>query len=233
MRSEDMIALIDYDAGNMKSVEKALQLIGEDVLVTRDPKEILAADKVVLPGVGSFGDAMENLNRYHLVPVIHEIVEKGTPFLGICLGLQILFERSEESPGVEGLGLLKGEILRIPDKEGLKIPHMGWNSIHLQNEGRLFKGISQESYVYFVPLLLSESRRGGNYKSNDRVQYTHPCIRGKRKSVCLPVPPGKEFRSWNCHSEKLCGNWRGGLSDVYKTNYPMSGCKKRKSRKRR
>ena len=93
---------------------------------------------------------MENLNRYHLVPVIHEIVEKGTPFLGICLGLQILFERSEESPGVEGLGLLKGEILRIPDKEGLKIPHMGWNSIHLQNEGRLFKGISQESYVYFV-----------------------------------------------------------------------------------
>ena len=82
--------------------------------------------------------------------VIHEIVEKGTPFLGICLGLQILFERSEESPGVEGLGLLKGEILRIPDKEGLKIPHMGWNSIHLQNEGRLFKGISQESYVYFV-----------------------------------------------------------------------------------
>ena len=108
------------------------------------------ADHVVLPGVGSFGDAMENLNRYHLVPVIHEIVEKGTPFLGICLGLQVLFERSEESPGVAGLGLLKGEILRIPDKEGLKIPHMGWNSLHLQKEGRLFKGIPQESYVYFV-----------------------------------------------------------------------------------
>ena len=99
-----MIALIDYDAGNMKSVEKALQLIREDVLVTRDPKEILAADKVVLPGVGSFGDAMENLHHFGLVPVIHQVVQEQTPFLGICLGLQLLFEKSEESPGVEGLG---------------------------------------------------------------------------------------------------------------------------------
>ena len=145
-----MTVIIDYDAGNIKSVEKALQSLGETVEITDEAEKILAADRVILPGVGAFGDAMENLNRYHLVPVIHEIVEKGTPFLGICLGLQILFERSEESPGVEGLGLLKGEILRIPDKEGLKIPHMGWNSIHLQNEGRLFKGILQESYVYFV-----------------------------------------------------------------------------------
>ena len=119
-----MIALIDYDAGNIKSVEKAFQSLGKEVVLTRDPEVLKRADHVVLPGVGNFGDAMENLNRYHLVPVIHEIVEKGTPFLGICLGLQILFERSEESPGVEGLGLLKGEILRIPDKEGLKIPHM-------------------------------------------------------------------------------------------------------------
>ena len=145
-----MIALIDYDAGNIKSVEKAFQSLGKEVVLTRDPDVLKRADHVVLPGVGSFGDAMENLNRYHLVPVIHEIVEKGTPFLGICLGLQVLFERSEESPGVAGLGLLKGEILRIPDKEGLKIPHMGWNSLHLQKEGRLFKGIPQESYVYFV-----------------------------------------------------------------------------------
>ena len=145
-----MIALIDYDAGNIKSVEKAFQSLGKEVVLTRDPEVLKRADHVVLPGVGSFGDAMENLNRYHLVPVIHEIVEKGTPFLGICLGLQILFERSEESPGVEGLGLLKGEILRIPDKEGLKIPHMGWNSLHLQNDGRLFKGIPEETYVYFV-----------------------------------------------------------------------------------
>ena len=145
-----MIAIIDYDAGNLKSVEKALAYLGEESVITRDFHTIEQADKVILPGVGSFGVAMDNLKRYELDKVIHEVCERKVPFLGICLGLQILFERSEESPGVAGLGLLKGEILRIPDKEGLKIPHMGWNSIHLQNEGRLFKGISQESYVYFV-----------------------------------------------------------------------------------
>ena len=145
-----MIAIIDYDAGNIKSVEKALQHLGEEVILTRDKEELLAADKVILPGVGSFGDAMENLHRFGLVPVIREIVDRGTPFLGICLGLQLLFERSEESPGVEGLGILKGEILRIPYEEGLKIPHMGWNSLHLQNNGRLFAGIPEQTYVYFV-----------------------------------------------------------------------------------
>ena len=145
-----MISLIDYDAGNIKSVEKALELLGEQVMLTRDREELLAADKVILPGVGCFGDAMENLNRFGLVPVIHEIVDRGTPFLGICLGLQLLFERSEESPGASGLGILKGEILRIPDQAGLKIPHMGWNSLHLQNDGRLFRGIPEQSYVYFV-----------------------------------------------------------------------------------
>lgn len=145
-----MIALIDYDAGNIKSVEKALQLLGEEVVLTRDRDKLLAADRVILPGVGSFGDAMENLNRFGLVPVIHEITDRGTPFLGICLGLQLLFERSEESPGILGLGILKGEILRIPEKEGLKIPHMGWNSLELQNNGRLFRGIEGQPYVYFV-----------------------------------------------------------------------------------
>lgn len=145
-----MIALIDYDAGNMKSVEKALQLIGEEVIVTRNPGEILAADKVILPGVGCFGDAMENLHHFGLVPVIQQVVAQQTPFLGICLGLQLLFERSEESPGVEGLGLLKGEILRIPAAEGLKIPHMGWNDLTFPNKGRLFVGVPEHSYVYFV-----------------------------------------------------------------------------------
>lgn len=145
-----MIALIDYDAGNIKSVEKALQLLGEQVELTRDPKRLLEAEKVILPGVGSFGDAMENLNRYGLVPVIRRIVEKGTPFLGICLGLQLLFQRSEESPGVEGLGILKGEILRIPAGDGLKIPHMGWNSLRFPRKGRLFQGLGEEPYVYFV-----------------------------------------------------------------------------------
>lgn len=145
-----MIALIDYDAGNIKSVEKALQLLGEEVILTRDSEVLLAVDKVILPGVGNFGDAMHNLKTFGLIPVIHEIAGRGTPFLGICLGLQLLFERSEESPGAEGLGLLKGEILRIPDNPGLKIPHMGWNSLKLKNDGRLFSGIGEEPYVYFV-----------------------------------------------------------------------------------
>lgn len=145
-----MIAIIDYDAGNIKSVEKALVSLGQDVCVTRDAQEILSADKVILPGVGHFGDAMEKLHRYGLVDVIHQVVQQKKPFLGICLGLQLLFERSDEAPGVEGLGVLKGEILRIPDQEGLKIPHMGWNSLHLQNDGRLFQSIPEDTYVYFV-----------------------------------------------------------------------------------
>lgn len=145
-----MIAIIDYDAGNIKSVEKALLLLGKEVKITDDAQEILSADKVVLPGVGAFGDAMGNLERRGLVPVIRETVEKGTPFLGICLGLQLLFERSDEAPGVAGLGILPGEILRIPSKEGLKIPHMGWNSLRLEHGGRLFDQVSEQSYVYFV-----------------------------------------------------------------------------------
>ncbi|MBR5508716.1 MAG: imidazole glycerol phosphate synthase subunit HisH [Lachnospiraceae bacterium] len=145
-----MIAMIDYDAGNIRSVEKALLKLGQEVCVTRDRERLLAADKVILPGVGAFGDAMDHLTEYGLVEVIHEIVDKGTPFLGICLGLQLLFERSDETPGVEGLGILKGEILRIPDQEGLKIPHMGWNSLKLQNQGRLFHGLEADPYVYFV-----------------------------------------------------------------------------------
>ena len=145
-----MIAMIDYDAGNIKSVEKALQKLGADVVITKDPQEILGADKVILPGVGSFGDAMNNLKKYGLDEVIHQVVERGIPFLGICLGLQLLFERSDESPEAVGLGILKGEILRIPDAEGLKIPHMGWNSLHLQNNGRLFQGLKENDFVYFV-----------------------------------------------------------------------------------
>ena len=126
-----MIAVIDYDAGNIKSVEKALLFLGQEAIVTGDSKEILAADKVILPGVGSFGNAMKAIRDYGLDRVIRRVAEQGTPFLGICLGLQLLFERSQESPGVEGLGILKGEILRLPETEGLKIPHMGWNTLSL------------------------------------------------------------------------------------------------------
>ncbi|MEZ3436991.1 MAG: imidazole glycerol phosphate synthase subunit HisH [Lachnospiraceae bacterium] len=145
-----MIAIIDYDAGNIRSVEKAFALLGQEALVTRDYRKIISADKVVLPGVGAFGDAMGKLRSYGLDEVIYEVVRRNTPFLGICLGLQLLFEQSDESPGVEGLGVLKGKILKIPEGEGLKIPHMGWNSLEFVGEGRLFKGISSKPYVYFV-----------------------------------------------------------------------------------
>jgi len=145
-----MTGIIDYDAGNIGSVAKALAYLGEDVEVTRDSKKLLSADRVILPGVGSFGQAMEKLREYDLIPVIKELVEKQIPLLGICLGLQLLFESSAESPGVEGLSLLPGKIFRIPQEEGLKIPHMGWNSLTFQNEGRLFEGMEQDAYVYFV-----------------------------------------------------------------------------------
>ncbi len=145
-----MVAIIDYDAGNIKSVEKALLHLGEEVIITRDREQILNSDKVILPGVGAFGDAMEKLRSYGLDKVIYEVVERKIPFLGICLGLQLLFEKSDETPGVKGLGVLPGEILRIPDKEGIKIPHMGWNSIKIKENARIFKDVPQDSYVYFV-----------------------------------------------------------------------------------
>lgn len=145
-----MIAIIDYDAGNIKSVEKALEFLGEEARITRDEKEILSADGVILPGVGAFGDAMRKLADFGLVEVIRECVKREIPFLGICLGLQLLFESSEESPGVQGLGLLSGRIVRIPDDGGLKVPHIGWNNLKYPHEGRLFKGLPEDVYVYFV-----------------------------------------------------------------------------------
>ena len=145
-----MIAIIDYDAGNLKSVEKALQYLGEECIVTRDKEKLLKADKIILPGVGAFGDAMEKLHKFELVDVIHKLVKENKPFLGICLGLQLMFESSEEGPGVKGLGLLPGKIVKFPEKEGFKIPHMGWNSIDVKEGSRLFKGVSNNSYVYFL-----------------------------------------------------------------------------------
>ena len=145
-----MVAIIDYNAGNLKSVEKALAAVGQESVITRDFHTILSAKHVILPGVGAFGEAMEQLKKYELDKVVREVVDKKIPFLGICLGLQLLFEGSDESQGVEGLHVLDGQILRIPDKEGLKIPHIGWNSLDIQNDGRLFVGMKQNPYVYFV-----------------------------------------------------------------------------------
>lgn len=145
-----MIAILDYDAGNLRSVEKALNYIGEDTVITRDKDVIMNSDKVILPGVGSFGDAMEKLNNYNLINTIYDVVDKKIPFLGICLGLQLLFEESEETPGVTGLGILKGRIKKIPSIDNIKIPHMGWNSIDIKDGAKLFRGMSKQEYVYFV-----------------------------------------------------------------------------------
>ncbi len=145
-----MIAILDYDAGNIKSVEKAFKILGEETVLTRDFSVIERADRVVLPGVGSFADAMEHLKKYELDKAIKDYVESDRPFLGICLGLQLLFESSEESVGVEGLHLLDGVVKRIPDAPGLKVPHIGWNSLDYPNKGRLFEGIDEGSFVYFV-----------------------------------------------------------------------------------
>lgn len=145
-----MIAIIDYNAGNLKSVEKALNYLEQECMVTRNFREIEKADKIILPGVGAFGDAMSQLKKYELDKVIREVTQERIPFLGICLGLQLLFEGSDESQGVEGLHILDGSIRRIPDQPGLKIPHIGWNSLNLQNDGRLFAGLEEHPYVYFV-----------------------------------------------------------------------------------
>lgn len=145
-----MISILDYDAGNIKSVEKALQFLGQESVITRDKDVILASEKVILPGVGCFGDAMEKIREYKLENVIYDVCDKHIPFLGICLGLQLLYKTSEESPGATGLGVLDGEILRIPDNGTLKIPQIGWNSLDITEGATLFKGITGNPYVYFV-----------------------------------------------------------------------------------
>lgn len=143
-----MIAIIDYGMGNLFSVEKAFVKLGAEVVVTRLPEVILKADKVVLPGVGAFGDCMRNLTEYGLVDVIREVIARGTPFLGICLGLQMLFDGSEEDPGVKGLGIFPGMVRKIV-APALKIPHMGWNNLEFTGDSRLFSDLA-EPYVYFV-----------------------------------------------------------------------------------
>jgi len=145
-----MVAIIDYDAGNINSVEKAVRYLNGECRITRDKAEILSSDAVILPGVGAFGEAMERLNEYDLTGTIKEVIAKGTPFLGICLGLQLLFEKSEESPGVSGLGVIKGSVKRLPRDSGLKVPDIGWNSLRIYNRNGLFRNLEDEVFVYFV-----------------------------------------------------------------------------------
>ena len=147
-----MIAIIDYGAGNLQSVKKALDFIGAESVITDNPETINACDKILLPGVGSFGDAMDSMTQKGLVETVKENAMSGKPFLGICLGLQLLFEESEESPGVKGLGIFKGKIKKFSPDMGLKIPHIGWNSLEIKQKDTLFKGIPENAYVYFVHL---------------------------------------------------------------------------------
>ena len=145
-----MIAIIDYGAGNIMSVMKALDFLGYEYILTSDQNELMKADKVILPGVGSFKDAMDKLNANNLTDVIRQIVEKKTPFLGICLGLQLIFESSQEAPGLKGLSLLPGKCVKFPENKELKVPQIGWNSLSFPKESKLFKGINEGEYVYFV-----------------------------------------------------------------------------------
>lgn len=187
-----MIAIIDYDAGNLKSVEKALQFLGQECVITRDFMN-QKADKVILPGVGSFGDAMSQLRKFELDKVIHEVAAEQKPFLGICLGLQLLFEGSEESEGVEGLYLLDGEILRIPEQEGLKIPNIGWNSLDLQNNGRLFENLNGNPFVYFVHSYYLKAREESIVKAT--IEYSTHIHASVEKIIFLHVSSIR--KKWN------------------------------------
>ena len=179
-----MIAVIDYDAGNLKSVEKALLFLDEKVTVTSDAKEIRAADKIILPGVGAFGDAMKKLNTSGLADTIREAVDKKIPLLGICLGLQLLFESSEESPEACGLSILKGKVKRIPDKEGFKVPHIGWNSLTIAEDAALFRGIPQDSHVYFVHSYYLEAEEPVVTATTDYVVNIHASVQKDNLFAC-------------------------------------------------
>ena len=195
--------------------------------ITRDSQEILKADKVILPGVGAFGDAMEKLHKYNLVSVIREVNEKQIPFLGICLGLQLLFEESDETPGVKGLGVLPGKIKAIPPKKGFKIPHMGWNSIQIKEGARLFQGIPQDAYVYFVhSYYLQAAREEDVAATTEYIVPIHASVESGN-TFCVPVSPGEEWRYWITDIEELLQpltEWRGD-NYVYQENYSMFGCK--------
>lgn len=144
-----MIAILDYDMGNLRSVSKAVEHVAGKAKVTRDPKEVAKADKVILPGVGAFRDCIGNLKEYGLVDPVKEFIASGKPFLGICVGMQLLADESEEGGRYQGLGIIPGKVRRFPADSGLKVPHMGWNQLKLKGDPTLLKGLDEE-FVYFV-----------------------------------------------------------------------------------
>ena len=192
-----MIAIIDYGAGNLKSVENAFRTMGVETICTSDNDMILDAERVILPGVGAFGDAMGRIRAAGLDEVITEVISKGTPFLGICLGLQLLFDESEESPGVEGLSILRGKIRRLPEGDGRKIPQIGWNRLDFHGKGRLFEGCEHdqiEPYAYFVHSYYLEAA--------DESIVTATCDYGVR--VHASIESGNVF-ACQFHPEKSSG----------------------------
>ena len=198
-----MIAILDYDAGNIKSVEKAVHYLGEEAVITRDKDLILSCDKVILPGVGSFGDAMGKLREYKLDQVIYDVVDAGTPFLGICLGLQLLYKTSEESPGATGLGILDGEILRIPDAPDLKVPQIGWNSLDITPGAKLFAGVEEHPYVYFVHSYYLKSK-----DEADVAARTHYSV-----DIHASVEKGNVFA---CQGNQICPSGNIDTYDIAK-----------------
>ena len=219
-----MIAVVDYDTGNLRSVADALHRAGAEFTLTDDPALLRRADRVILPGVGAFGDAMANLRESGLEEVIREVVKKEIPFLGICLGLQLLFESSEEAPGVAGLGILKGKILRIPERAGLKIPHMGWNSLHLEHDGRLFRGIEENAYVYFVHSYYLQAEEEDIVKATTEYGVTiHASVEKDNVFACQFHPEKSSAVGRKILQNFLAIN-REDNRYAYKTNYPMSGC---------
>lgn len=145
-----LVVVVDYGVGNLRNVTKALEFLGCEAKLTSDPDEVVKAEKLVLPGVGAFGAGMENLRRLNLIEPIKDAVKRGTPLLGICLGLQLLFEESEEMGQHEGLKLVRGKVVRFPEIDGIRVPHMGWNSIRIRKREPLFAGVPDGSMVYFV-----------------------------------------------------------------------------------
>lgn len=216
-----MTTVIDYDAGNIKSVEKALDFLGESVVVTRDKQTILQADRVILPGVGAFGDAMEKIRRYHLESVLKEVVQNGTPFLGICLGLQLLFDSSEETPNAKGLGILKGKIVHIPDAK-LKVPQIGWNSLHFPKNGRLFEGISENAFVYFVhSYYLQAADEKIVTASSEYGALIHASVEKGNVFACQFHPE----KSSQVGLTILRNFMNSGGYHVHEKNHSLSGCK--------
>lgn len=219
-----MTAIIDYDAGNIKSVEKALQFLGESVVITREREELLKADRVILPGVGSFGDAMEKIRHYELESVIQEVARKGIPFLGICLGMQLLFDGSDECKNVKGLGLLPGSILRIPDVTGIKVPHIGWNSLKFPHNTRLFNGIQEDSYVYFVHSYYLKARNENVVAATTEYgTLIHAAVESNNIFGCQ-FHPEKSSKVGLRILKNFIEMNREVNVNAYEKNYSLSGC---------